>query len=73
MKIYDSPFSPNCRKVRAVAYELGLEPQLVPVNLFDGESRSPAFLADPAVVAEGTADFQRLTGVFDVKRALADA
>ena len=24
MKLYDFPFSPNCRKVRAVAYELGL-------------------------------------------------
>ena len=24
MKLYDFPFSPNCRKVRAVAYELGI-------------------------------------------------
>jgi glutathione S-transferase len=24
MKIYDFPLSPNCRKVRAIVYELGL-------------------------------------------------
>jgi glutathione S-transferase len=24
MKLYDFPFSSNCRKVRAVAYELGV-------------------------------------------------
>ncbi|MGH7440775.1 MAG: glutathione S-transferase family protein [Polyangiaceae bacterium] len=39
MKIYDFPFSPNCRKVRAVAYELGLKPEFVNVNLFTGEQR----------------------------------
>ena len=36
MKIYDSPFSPNCRKVRAVVHELGLDVDLIPVNLFKG-------------------------------------
>ena len=25
MKLYDLPFSPNCRKVRAVAYEVGID------------------------------------------------
>jgi glutathione S-transferase len=39
MKIYDFAFSPNCRKVRAVAYELGLTPEFVNVNLFTGEQR----------------------------------
>jgi glutathione S-transferase len=45
MKIYDSQFSPNCRHVRAVAFELGLNPEYVPVDLFGGEQRAPAFLA----------------------------
>ena len=45
MKLYDFPFSPNCRKVRAVAYELGIAFEPVPVNLVRGESRTPAFLA----------------------------
>ncbi len=45
MKIYDSQFSPSCRKVRAVAFELDLKPQYVPVDLFGGGQREPAFLA----------------------------
>jgi glutathione S-transferase len=45
MKLYDYPFSPNCRKVRAVAYELGITLEHVPVEIFKGESRTPAFLA----------------------------
>jgi glutathione S-transferase len=45
MKLYDFPFSPNSRKVRAVAYELGVELDHVFVNLVKGESRTPAFLA----------------------------
>ena len=45
MKIYDSPFSPNCRKVRAVVHELGLDVDLIPVNLFKGENRAPGFVA----------------------------
>jgi glutathione S-transferase len=45
MKIYDFPLSPNCRKVRAVVYELGLKPEFVPVNIFKGEARTPEMLA----------------------------
>ena len=45
MRLYDFPFSPNCRKVRAVAYELGVTFEHVPVDLLEGEQRSPAFLA----------------------------
>ncbi len=48
MKLYDFPFSPNCRKVRAVAYELGIDLELVPINLLKGESRTPQFLAKNA-------------------------
>jgi glutathione S-transferase len=45
MKIYDFPVSPNCRKVRAIVYELGLKPEFVPVNLFKGEQRNPEIVA----------------------------
>jgi glutathione S-transferase len=45
MKIYDFPLSPNCRKVRAVVYELGLKPEFVPVNIIKGEARKPEMLA----------------------------
>jgi glutathione S-transferase len=45
MKLYDFPFSPNCRKVRAVAYEVGVTFEAVPVDLLHGGSRAPAFLA----------------------------
>lgn len=45
MKLYDFPFSPNCRKVRAVAYELGIPLVYEHVDLLKGGSRTPAFLA----------------------------
>ena len=32
MQLYDFPFSPNCRKVRAVAYELGIPLEVVHVD-----------------------------------------
>lgn len=45
MKLYDFAFSPNCRKVRAVANELGVALEYVHVNLVKGESRREPFLA----------------------------
>jgi len=45
VKLYDFAFSPNCRKVRAVAYELGVALEYEHVDLLHGASRSPAFLA----------------------------
>ena len=45
MKIHDFAFSPNSRKVRAVAYELGIPLELVHVDLVKGGQRAPAFLA----------------------------
>jgi glutathione S-transferase len=45
MKLYDFAPSPNCRKVRAVAYELDIPLDYVPVNLLGGETREPAFIA----------------------------
>jgi glutathione S-transferase len=44
MKLYDFPFSPNCRKVRAVAYELGIALDHERVDLLHGGSQTPAFL-----------------------------
>lgn len=45
MKLYNFPYSPNCKKVRAVAGELGIQLELVDLDIFKGESRTPAFLA----------------------------
>jgi glutathione S-transferase len=45
MKLYDFPFSPNCRKVRAVVYELGIELEHENVDLLRDASHAPAFLA----------------------------
>jgi glutathione S-transferase len=45
MKLYDFAFSPNCRKVRALVYELGIAVELVPIDLVKGAQRSPDFLA----------------------------
>jgi glutathione S-transferase len=43
MRLYAFPASPNCLKVRAVAYELGVELDVTEVNILRGESRSAAF------------------------------
>ncbi len=45
MQLYDFPFSPNSRKVRAVVYELGLAVEQVHVDLLAGKQRQPTFLA----------------------------
>jgi glutathione S-transferase len=45
MKLYNFAFSPNSRKVRAVIYELGLDVELVTVDLIRGGNRAPEFLA----------------------------
>jgi glutathione S-transferase len=45
MKLYDFAFAPNSRKVRAVAYEVGVELEHVHIDVLKGESRTPAFLA----------------------------
>jgi glutathione S-transferase len=44
MKLHDFAFSPNSRKVRAVAYELGVTLEYAQVDALKGESRTPAFL-----------------------------
>src|SRR5215470_6227243 len=44
MKLYHFP-SPNPQKVRFALLELGLECEIVPVDLTKGEQRTPEFLA----------------------------
>jgi glutathione S-transferase len=45
MKLYQFALSPNCQKVIALAHEVGLPLELVPVDLFKGGARTPAMLA----------------------------
>lgn len=45
MKLYDLSFSPNARRVRAVAAELGTDLELVTVDLAGGANRSGDYLA----------------------------
>jgi glutathione S-transferase len=45
MKLYSLAFSPNCQKVLACARELGIALEIVPVDVFKGEAKTPTFLA----------------------------
>lgn len=45
MKLHDFPFSPNSRKVRAVAYELDIALETQRVDRLTGGQRAPEFLA----------------------------
>lgn len=45
MRLYQFPSSPHCIKVRAVAYEIGVELELATVNIFRGDTRAPEFEA----------------------------
>jgi glutathione S-transferase len=45
VRLYHFPTSPNCLKVRAVAYEIGVELELATVNIFKSDSRSATFRA----------------------------
>ncbi|HYQ05113.1 MAG TPA: glutathione S-transferase family protein [Polyangiaceae bacterium] len=45
MKIYSSAASPNCWKIFSVAHELSLAIETIPIDLFNGEAKSAAFLA----------------------------
>jgi len=45
MKLYHHPISDTCRRVLATIYELGRDDvELVTVNLFEGEHKTPEFL-----------------------------
>jgi len=45
MKLYNANLSPNALRVRAVASELGIELEIVEVDLRGGENKTPAYLA----------------------------
>ena len=45
MDFYTNPLSPNCRKVDAVAKQLGVELTAKIVDVTKGENRTPAYLA----------------------------
>lgn len=44
MKLYNANFSPNCLRVRAVVHELGVELEIVEVDVFAGENKAPELL-----------------------------
>lgn len=44
MKLFNANFSPNCLRVRAVIHELGVEIEIVDVDVFSGENKAPEFL-----------------------------
>lgn len=45
MKLYEFALSPNCQKVAALAREVGIPLEVVTVDLFKGEAKTPAMLA----------------------------
>ena len=45
MKLYDNAMSPNAKRIRVLARELGIPLELSPVDLQKGENRSPGYLA----------------------------
>jgi glutathione S-transferase len=59
LKLYDSPISGNCHKVRMLLSMLAIEHEVVPVDIPAGENRQPAYLAInplgrlPVVVDDG--------------------
>ena len=44
MKLYNANLSPNCLRVRAVAFELGIELDVIDVSIRAGENRTDEFL-----------------------------
>src|SRR4051812_17332144 len=45
LRLHNSPMSPNCRKVLALALELGLDVESVQVDMMKGAHKEPSFLA----------------------------
>jgi glutathione S-transferase len=44
LKLYDTPHNSNSRKIHAIAHEIGLTLQFVPMNLSAGEGQKPEYL-----------------------------
>jgi glutathione S-transferase len=45
MKLYNANFSPNCLRVRAVIFELDADVEIVEVDVFGGDTRTPEYLS----------------------------
>ncbi|WP_373030715.1 glutathione S-transferase family protein, partial [Sulfitobacter sp.] len=45
MKLYNANFSPNALRVRAVALELGIDLEIIEVDIRGGDNRSVEFLS----------------------------
>ncbi len=45
IKLYDTPVSGNCHKARLILSILGLEHEIVPINLINKEHKTPEYLA----------------------------
>ena len=45
MKLYNANFSPNCLRVRAVANELGIDLEIIELNVMSGDHKTPDFEA----------------------------
>jgi len=45
MKLYNANFSPNCLRVRAVIFELGADVEIVEVDVFRGDTKTPEYLS----------------------------
>lgn len=44
MKLYSSPGSPNALRSRAVLHQLGLDAEIITINIGNGENRTPDYL-----------------------------
>jgi glutathione S-transferase len=44
MRLFQFPYSPNCQKVVAFVYELGLPVEIVELDAFKGQARTPEML-----------------------------
>ena len=44
MQLYNANFSPNALRVRAVIYELGIDVEIIPVDIVAGGGKTPEFL-----------------------------
>lgn len=45
MKLYNADLSPNCQRVRAVIFELGLSVEIIDVNVMSKDAKPAGFLA----------------------------
>src|SRR4051812_35031274 len=45
LTLYATPLSANGRKVLAVCHHLGIEPEIIVTNVYQGEGRAPEYLA----------------------------